>query len=109
MFILAYFSKDLTTHALIFRVFGRKTIAWEILEKILKIFDENSKEKLDFYLFLGKLLLKLEHSEIISFLYNIFFQLRGVEPPYPSAYATPISLESGQIANFKRSESPVDE
>ena len=42
--ILAYFSKDLTNHQLIFREFGGKTDCW----KFLKIFDENSIEKLNF-------------------------------------------------------------
>ena len=50
--IYAYFSKDFVNHALIFRAFGRKTKCWDF-EKILKIFDENSIEKLNFlFLFL---------------------------------------------------------
>ena len=37
---------------------GRKTqLVWKIFEKNLKILDENSIDKLNFYLFLGKLLL----------------------------------------------------
>ena len=36
------------------------------------IFDKNSLEKLNFYLFLEKLLLKIEPSEITSFFYSNF-------------------------------------
>ena len=51
---------------------------------MLKIFDENSIEKLDFNLFLGKLLLKIEPSEITSFFYNNFSGSGwGVEPANP--------------------------
>ena len=46
-------------------------------EKILKFFENNSIEKLSFYLFLEKLLLKIEPSEITSFFYNNFFQFFG--------------------------------
>ena len=41
-------------------------------EKILEIFDENSIGKLHFYLFLGKVVVKIAPSEIPSYFYNIF-------------------------------------
>ena len=72
--ILAYFTQNFTNPALIFRAFGRKTNCLKILAKIL---DENSIKKLTFKLFLKKLMLKIEPSEITSFFYNIFFQFRG--------------------------------
>ena len=57
-------------------------------EKILKIIDENSIEKLNFSLFLEKLWLKIEPSEIASFFYNNLFQFRGGDvPSVPPTYA----------------------
>ena len=51
--ILAYFSKHLTNHELIFCAFGRKTHCWEILRKFYR--------KIDFLIFiLENLLLKIE-------------------------------------------------
>ena len=41
-------------------------------EKSLEIFDKNSIEKLNFYLFWGKVVAKIELSEIPSFFYNNF-------------------------------------
>ena len=40
------------------RVWTKNTIVWGKFEKSLKIFDENSMEKLNFYLFLGKFVAK---------------------------------------------------
>ena len=66
-------------------------------EKILKIFDENSIEKLKFYLFLflilffENLLLKIEPSEITPFFYNKFFRFRGGGFP-PSPWLRPWKL-----------------
>ena len=40
--ILAYFSKDLTNFAVIFRPFGRKCKLWEIFEKSFKNFQKIS-------------------------------------------------------------------
>ena len=56
-------------------------------EKILKIFDENSIEKLYFYFYLGNLLLKIDPSEITPFFYNHFFGW-GISPLSP--LATPL-------------------
>ena len=46
-------------------------------EILLKIFEKNSIEKWHFKLFLEKLLLKIEPSEMTSFFYNNFFPFRG--------------------------------
>ena len=59
------------------RVWTKNTIRWGNFEKILKIFDENSIEKLNFYLFWEYLLLKIKPSEITSFFYNNFFPVGG--------------------------------
>ena len=66
---LSLFSKEFTKLCVKFlRVWTKNTIGWEILEKILKTFDENSIDKWNFYLFFWeKLLLKIESSEIASF------------------------------------------
>ena len=60
-------------------------------EKILKFFDENSLEKLNFlffiFIFFENWLLKIELSEIPPFFYNNFFRFRGRGdfPPFPLA------------------------
>ena len=74
MHYFSLFFKKFQNYALHFCAFGRKTQFVGKFEKILKIFDENSIEKLHFYLFLGKLLLKIEPSEITSVFYNNFFR-----------------------------------
>ena len=61
-------------------------------ENILKFFDENSIEKLNFYfifiLFFENLLLKIKLSEIRPFFYNNFFGLGGGGfPSFPPGYA----------------------
>ena len=66
--IFAYFAKKFQNPALNLRAFGRKnTIGCGRVEKI---FEENSIEKLNFYIVLGIFLLKIEPSEITSFFYN---------------------------------------
>ena len=58
-------------------------------EKILKFFDKHSLEILHFYLFLEKLSLKIEHSEIPSFFYNNFsISGGGTFPVFPPGGAT---------------------
>ena len=49
-------------------------------EKILKIFDENSIEKLNFYFIfiLKNLLLKIERSETTPFFYNLIPHIRSM-------------------------------
>ena len=78
--IFAYFAKKLQNQALNFRAFGRKT---QLVGEILRIFDENSIEKLNFYLFFGKFVAKNRNSEITSFSYNNFFLFGGgsLNPP----------------------------
>ena len=62
-------------------------------EKILKFFDENSLEKLNFLIFsiyfFENLLLKIEPSEITPVFYNNFFGFGGGGnfPPSPPGYA----------------------
>ena len=82
--ILAYFAKKFQKHALNFRAFGRKTIVWGNSEKMLKIFDENSMEKLNFYLFLGKFVGKYRNiGNNIIFLQQFFPVRGGLNPPNP--------------------------
>ena len=79
-----YFSLFYTKPALIFRAIGRTTL-WECFEKIL---DENSIEKLSFKLFLEKLVLKIEPSQLASFFFTIFpISGEGV-PVVPPGYGT---------------------
>ena len=51
--IFAYFVKKFQKHAVNFRAFERKNNYFGIFEKTLKIFYENSMEKLNFSLFSG--------------------------------------------------------
>ena len=55
------------------RLWTKNTNCWEILRKLRNFLIKIHQEKLNFYLFLEKLLLKIEPSEITSFFYNIFF------------------------------------
>ena len=75
------FSKNLTNRALNFCTFGRKT---KIVGKILKIFDENSIENLNFYFIfiLENLLLKIVFGNNTIF-NNIFFGWGGGFSPFP--------------------------
>ena len=77
---MAYFQRKFKNPALDFRAFGRKTMGWGNFEKMLKIFDENSIEKLNFYLFLGKVVAKNRaFGNSIIFLQQIF-PVRGKIP-----------------------------
>ena len=82
--VLAYLSKNLTNHALIFCAFGRKTQIvvkfWENFE----IFWYKFLRKMEilfflflFFIFFDNLLLKIELSEITPFFYNNFFGFGG--------------------------------
>ena len=82
--ILVYFQKITKPGVKFPRVLMTNTNCWEILRN----FDKNSLEKLNFYLFLEKLLLKIEPSEIISFFYNNFFNFGGDVPCVPPGGAT---------------------
>ena len=75
--ILAYSQQNFKNPALIFARLDEKYKVLGNFEKILKFFDINSLEKLNFYLCLEKLLLKIEPSEITSFFYNNFFNFGG--------------------------------
>ena len=86
--ILAYFSKKLSNNALKFCAFGRKCKLLGTFERILKICNENSIEKLNFYfifiLSLENLLLKKNLRKYVTpFFYNIFSVSGGGEfPPW---------------------------
>ena len=71
----------------------------------MKILDENSIEKLTFKLFLEKLLLKIEPSEITSFFYKNFFNFGGGTFPVFLPLATPLWTEvfckNKEIGGFK--------
>ena len=75
------FYKDTSKRALNSHAFGRKT---QLVGEILRDFNENSIEKLNFYLFLWNSVARIERSEIRSFFYNKLFQFWGVEPPNPT-------------------------
>ena len=77
------FCKEITKPCVKFsRVWTKNTIYWANCEKIL---DETSIEKLNLYLFLENLLLKIETSEITSFFYNNFSRFGGGVSPLPLA------------------------
>ena len=69
--------------------FSRVWAKNEKCREILKIFDENSIEKLNFFIFFENLGLKIEPSEITPVFYNNFFRFRGGDSPLP-ALATPL-------------------
>ena len=57
------------------RVWTKNTMGWGIFEKILKIFDENSMGKWNFYIFLGKVVKNRALGNNIIFL-QLFFPVR---------------------------------
>ena len=72
------------------KVFERLYEKHKLLEnfvKMKKVFDQHSIEKLNFLLFLEKLLPKAEPSEITSFFYNNFFFGFGGISLFPLGYA----------------------
>ena len=87
----AFFKKDFQNPALNFCAFGRKTLfVLKCFDKILKVFDENSIEKLIFLLYFSeRFLLKIEPLELTSFFSNIFSGSGGgLNPSIPPAYST---------------------
>ena len=90
--ILASIAQKLQNQCIKFsRVWTKNTICWGNFEKILKLFDENSIEKLNLYLFFGKFVAKNRNfGNNIIFLQQ-FFPVRGggsnPQTP-PPAYAT---------------------
>ena len=87
MFYFRLFCKKISKPCVKFsRVWTINTIVWGEFEKILKTFDDNSMEKLNFYLFLGKVVAKNRNvGNNIIFLQH-FFRLGGgggLNPPYP--------------------------
>ena len=84
--------RNFKTMRSIFGRFDEKHNSLGNFEKFLKIFDENSMEKLNFSIFWENLLLKIETSEITSLFYNNSFRFGGGggvhTPKPPPAYAT---------------------
>ena len=73
-----------------FAIWTKNTLL-ENFEKILRISDENSIEKLNVIMILENLLLKIEPSEIPPFFYNNFFGFRGRWGEYsPSPLNSPV-------------------
>ena len=73
--------------------------------------DDGELEKLNFYLFLGKVVAKIELSEITSFLYNNFFPVRGgggLNPPN-SPSPTPRTPRCGGAEKRTRQKSSIPE
>ena len=95
MLYLRIFCKEISKPCVKFsRVWTKNTIVLGNSEKISKIFDENSMQKLHFYLFLGKFVAKNRNfGNNIIFLQQ-FFPVRGVAgwtPLTPPAYATALN------------------
>ena len=100
--ILAYFSKNLTNHALIFCAFGRKCKLLGNFEKILEIFDENSIEKLNFYIFFGSVAKTRAFGNNIIFLRQFFRFRGGGFSPFP--LATPFCLRPSWCQHHELAE-----
>ena len=102
--ILAYSQQIFKTHRYFFEIYklDEKYKLLGKFEKILKFFDKNSLEKLNFYLFLEKLLLKIEPSEIPSFFSNSFYNF-GVGTFRVSPLPAPLIRYFIQEANIKLS------
>ena len=89
-------------------VWTQNTIVWGKIEKSLNVFDENSMEKLNFFLFWEILLLKIESSELTSFFYNDFFLFGGGRfeapnppPPLRTPLASATTIDIALILHFK--------
>ena len=87
------------THAFIFRRLDKKHKLLGKFEKILKIFDENSIEKLNFIMIFGKFVTKNRASEITPFFYNNFFGFGG-DPPLPPPLNPPMLVKLFKIAKI---------
>ena len=87
--ILAYFSKKLRNQPLIFRVLGRKTrIVWKFLRNLWNYLMKKQWKSWILTSF-GRLLPKIEPSEITSLFYNNFLRFRGGGVGvFPLGYAT---------------------
>ena len=74
---LAYFQKNLTNPVLLFRAFGRKILIvgkfWENFENFWWKFNR----KIEFLASCGKVVVKIEPSEITPFFYSNFFDFGG--------------------------------
>ena len=90
------FCKEITKPRVKFsRVLMKNTICWGNSEKILKLFDENSIEKLKLYLFFGQFVAKNRNfGNNIIFLQQFFFRFGGGSNPHPPPpQGTPLLTE----------------
>ena len=90
------FCKEITKPRVKFsRVWTKNTNGWENFEKILKGFNKDSIEKLNFYLFLGKIVARNRNFGNHIILLQQFFPVRGggLNPP-PNPLCTPL-ISSG--------------
>ena len=79
------------------RVWTKNTNFSGNFEKILKVFDENSFEKLNFIIIFWKIfLLKIELSEITPFFLNNFFGFGGYPPSLPKSASDETALQEGR-------------
>ena len=96
--ILAYFSENLTNHALIFRAFGRKTQIDRKFWENFEIFDQNSIEKLDFFIIFGKFVTKNRDFGNNTIFQQQFLRFRGGGiSPFPPGYA----LDPHWVLNYQ--------
>ena len=86
------FCKEITKPCVKFsRVWTKNTIGWVNIEKILKVFDENSIEKLNFSLFLGKVVATNRAFENTIIFLQQFFRFRRDLTPHPNpSLRTPV-------------------
>ena len=93
------FCKEITKPCVKFsRVWTKNTICWVNFEKILKLFDENSIEKLNFYLLLGKFVAKNRNfGNNIIFLQHFFRFGGGGSNPQPPPLRTPLLCKPNKL------------
>ena len=89
------FLKDLASHALIFRAFGRKTHCW----KILKIFDEKFNRKMEFFIIFGKFLTK-NRAFGNNIIFLQFFRFGGFHFPPPGYFHEWHQINSLRLRQF---------
>ena len=93
MLYFRLFCKEISRPCVKFsRVWTKNTTVWGKFQKILKFFDENSMEKLNFYLFLGKFVAKNRNfGNNIIFLQQFFSGSGwGSNPPPLTPLRTPL-------------------
>ena len=93
------FCKEITKPCVKFsRGWTKNTICWGNFEKILKLFDENSIEKLNLYLFFVKYVAKNRNfGNNIIFLQQFFPVRGGVQTTKPPPLRTPLNYTVNSI------------